>query len=65
MTHLSDHYRDMASKARSNADAATLPNVKQLHSRSADLLEQIVLRMDYTAEVKTHNDAAKKAALPI
>jgi hypothetical protein len=63
MSQLSDHYRQMAAKARSDADESALPNVKQLHSRSADRLDQLVQRMDNIAEAKTRNDNAKEATL--
>ena len=63
MSQLSDHYRHMAAKARSDADAASLPNVQQLHSRSAERLDQIVRGMEKVAEAKRRNDLAKGATL--
>ena len=53
----------MAAKARSDADAASLPNVQQLHSRSAERLDQIVRGMEKVAEAKRRNDLAKGATL--
>lgn len=63
MSYLSDHYRQMAAKARSDADATVLPNVKQLHSRSADRLDQLVQGIEKVAEAKSRNEVAKDATL--
>lgn len=63
MSYLSDHYRQMAAKARLDAETAALPNVKQLHSRSADRLDQIIQGMENVAEAKIRNEVAKDATL--
>ena len=59
MSQLSNHYRQMAAKARTGADRSALPKVKELHSRSADRLDQMVQRLDSIAEAKSRNDVAK------
>ena len=61
MSTLSDQYRQMAAKARSEADAAKLPNVQQLHLRSAERLNQIAQRLENVAKAKARNEAAKVA----
>ena len=63
MSQLSEHYRQMAAKARSDADGSALPNVKQLHFRSADRLDQMVQSLDNIADAKSRNDVAKRATL--
>jgi hypothetical protein len=54
-----DQYRRMADKARSEADAATLPNVRQLHLRSAARLDEIVAGMEMVLQAKLRNEDAK------
>ena len=61
MSTLSDQYRQMAAKARSEADAAKLPNVQQLHLRSAERLDQIAQGLENVAKAKVRNEAAKLA----
>ena len=61
MSTLSDQYRQMAAKARSEADAAKLPNVQQLHPRSAERLNQIAQGLENVAKAKVRNEAAKLA----
>ncbi len=57
-----DQYRKMASKARSDAAAASLPNVRQLHLRSAERLDEIVSGLETVAHAKVRNESAKRAA---
>lgn len=64
MSNLSDQYREMAAQARRKAEAATLNNVRLLHLRSAERLEQIVQRLENVAEDKARNDAAKSCNAP-
>jgi hypothetical protein len=55
-----DQYRSMANKARAEASAATLPNVRQLHLRSADRFDEIVLRLEQVSLAKSRNEEAKQ-----
>ena len=61
MTTISDQYRQMAARARAEADAATLLNVKRLHLQSAEQFDQIAQRLEGASEAKARNDAAKDA----
>jgi hypothetical protein len=51
----------MADKARAEASAASLPNVRQLHLRSADRFDEIVLRLEQVSLAKSRNDEAKRS----
>ena len=62
MSDVIEQYRKMASKARSEAAAATLPNVRQLHLRSAERLDEIVLGLESVAHAKVRNEIAKREA---
>ena len=57
-----EQYRKMASKARSDAAAASLPNVRQLHLRSAERLDEIVSGLESVAHAKIRNESAKREA---
>lgn len=59
MSTLLDQYRQMASKARSDAAAAELPNVRQIHLASADRLDQMAQQIESVALAKARNEAAK------
>jgi hypothetical protein len=59
MTSQTDHYRKLADKARSDAQAAALPNVQQLHLRSAERLDEIISGLESVAGAKMRNDEAK------
>ena len=61
MSTLSDQYRQMAAQARSDAEAAELPNVQQAHRRSAERLDQMAREIENVARAKARNDAAKEA----
>jgi hypothetical protein len=52
----------MANKARADAAAATLPNVRQLHLRSAARLDEIISGMEKVSLAKFANDEAKRCA---
>ena len=60
---MSDLYREMAAKARRDAEAAALPNVRQLHLQSAERLDEIAQGIERVAQAKTRNDVAKQALL--
>ena len=59
----SDQYREMAAKARSEAQGAGLPNVREIHLRSAERLDQLAQSLDGVAEAKARNEAGKAAEL--
>ncbi len=61
MSVLSEQYRQMAARARLDAEAAQLPNVQQSHLRSADRLDEMAEAVESVAEAKARNDAAKLA----
>lgn len=63
MSTQSDQYRAMAAKARSEAKGAELPNVQQIHLRSAERLDQLAQSLDGVAEAKARNEAGKAAEL--
>ena len=63
MNTQSEHYREMAAAARSEAEAAALPNVQEVHLRSAERLDQMVQNMENVAKAKVRNDDAKAAEL--
>ena len=56
-----DQYRKMADKARSDADAAALPNVCQLHLRSAARFDEIVEGLEMVLRAKLRNEDAKQS----
>jgi hypothetical protein len=55
-----DNYRKMADKARADAAETSLPNVRQLHLRSAERLDALISGLDSVAEAKSRNDTAKR-----
>lgn len=60
MSDATEQYRKMANQARSAAEAAVLPNVRQLHLRSAERLEQIVAGIENVLLAKARNEEAKR-----
>jgi hypothetical protein len=58
---IAEQYRGMASRARLDADAASLVNVKQAHYRSAERFDEIAQAIESVAKAKARNDAAKAA----
>lgn len=59
MNDQADHYRKLAAKSRSDAKASSLPNVQQLHLRSAERLDEIISGLESVAEAKVRNEEAK------
>ncbi len=57
-----EQYRKMAREARVLAGAASLPNVRQLHLRSAERLDEIVSGIERVARAKASNESAKREA---
>ncbi len=55
-------YRKLADKARSDAASASLPNVRDLHLRSAERLDELILGLESVAHAKVRNDNAKREA---
>lgn len=62
MVDLSHQYREMAAKARAAAETAPLQNVKKLHLGSAERLEEMAQALEFVAQAKGRNDAAKALA---
>ncbi len=60
MSELVDQYRKIADQARSDAAAALLPNVREVHLRSAERIDAIISRLDSVAQAKVRNDDAKR-----
>jgi hypothetical protein len=60
MSDLEDQYRNMADKARSDANAATLTNVRDVHLRSAERLDELASQIQSVARAKARNQAAKR-----
>ncbi len=52
--------RKLADKARSDAAAASLPNVREVHLRSAERLEEIIARINSISGAKSRNEQAKR-----
>jgi len=52
----------MANKARSEAAAAPLPNVRKMHLQSAERLDEIISGLERAAEAKVCNEDAKREA---
>ena len=52
----------MADKARLEAAAASLPNVRKMHLQSAERLDQIVFGLEKVAQAKVRNEDAKREA---
>lgn len=59
MSDLVDHYRKLAAKARADASAELLPNVRQSHLRSAERFEEILAGIEVVMQAKTRNEQAK------
>jgi len=63
MSDVIDQFRKLADKARSDAATALLPMVRELHLRSAERLDQIILGLESVAKAKVRNEEAKRSAL--
>lgn len=61
MSDVIDQYRKMADKARAEAAAAMLPNVRQLHLRSAGRLDEILSGLEKVSLAKSRNEGAKRS----
>jgi hypothetical protein len=59
MTWPTEHYRKLASEAREQAAASTLPQVKLRCLRSAEHFEEIIVGMEHVAKAKARNEAAR------
>jgi hypothetical protein len=59
MTWPPEHYRKLASEAREQAAASTLPQVKLRHLCSAEHFDEIVTGLEDVAKAKARNDAAR------
>ena len=57
-----EQYQRMADKARSEAAAASLPNVRKMHLQSAERLDEIVSGLERVALAKVCNEVAKREA---
>ena len=62
MSYVIDQYRKLARKARLDAATASLPKVRELHLRSADRLDEIILGLESVAKAKFRNEEAKRNA---
>jgi len=56
-------YLDRAAKARAEADAATLENVRQRCLRSAEAWGEMAARIERGEQMRLKNEAAKAALL--
>ena len=63
MSTLPDQYRQMAAQARSDAEAAELPNVQQRHLRSAERLDSEALSGSTTLRRKLKTSQKRKPGM--
>ncbi len=63
MNDVIDQYCKLADRARSDAAAASLPKVRELHLRSAKRLDEIISGLESVAKAKVRNEEAKRNAL--
>lgn len=64
MTLAAEQYRQLGAKAREQAAASTLPQVKQRYLRSAEHFDELVAGLESVAEAKSRNDAARAELTP-
>jgi hypothetical protein len=57
-----EHYRQLASKAREQAAASNLPQVKLRYLRSAEHFDELVAGLESVARAKDRNEAARTQA---
>ncbi len=57
-----EQYQQMANRARSDAAAASLTNVQQMHLKSAQRWEEIISGLKTVAQAKVRNEDAKRVA---
>ena len=58
-----EHYRELASKAREQAAASSLPQVKLRYLRSAQHFDELVAGLEDVAQAKARNEAARAEAV--
>lgn len=59
----SKQYRQLASKAREQAAASSLPQVKLRYLCSAQHFDELVARLESVAQAKARNEAARAEAM--
>ena len=59
MTSPVEHYRQLASNAREQAAASSLPQVKLRHLRSAEHFDGLVAGLEAVAAAKARNETAR------
>ncbi len=64
MKSMLEHNRRLASKAREEAASCGLPQVRQLHLRSAAQFDEIVAGIEAVSRAKKRNDDANGAVMP-
>ncbi len=64
MNSPSEQYRELASKAREQAAASSLPQVKLRYLRSAEHFDGLVTKLERVAEAKLRNEAARAEVAP-
>lgn len=62
MANLTANYREQALKAQSDADAATLENVRERNQRAADAWTQMADRQERTDRARAVREATTSAA---
>ncbi len=63
MNSPSEQYRQLAAKAREQAAASSLPQVKLRHLRSAEHFEGLLAKLEDAAQAKARNEAARAEAV--
>lgn len=63
MNSPAEQYRQLASKAREQAAASSLPQVKHRYLRSAEHFDELVARLESVAQAKARNEAARAEAV--
>lgn len=59
MNSPSEQYRQLASHAREQAAASSLPQVRLRYLRSADHFDELLARLESIAQAKVRNEAAR------
>jgi len=62
VSNVIDQYQKLADKARSDAAAAALPRVREMHLGSAKRLDEIISGLARVAQAKSENEEAKRDA---
>jgi hypothetical protein len=57
-----EHYRRLASEAREEAAASSLPQVRLRYLRSAEHFDGIIVGLEDVARAKARNEAARAVA---